>query len=110
MIIEDTLNALTKPGVNFRKPLKVSFVGEPGVDEGGVQKEFFMIIIRQLFDPNYTMFTYNEKSRMYWFNGHTLESNIKFELVGIILGLAIYNTNILGLHLPHACYKKLLKM
>lgn len=40
-IIEDTLNSLIKQDVNFRKPLRIKFVGEPGVDEGGVQKEFF---------------------------------------------------------------------
>ena len=33
---------------------------EQGVDEGGVKKEFFMLLIRQLFDPAYSMFTYNE--------------------------------------------------
>jgi ubiquitin-protein ligase E3 A len=40
-IIEDTLNSLVREDLNFRKPLKVKFVGELGVDEGGVQKEFF---------------------------------------------------------------------
>ncbi len=43
MIVEDTLNAFIKGDVNnnFKKPLKVKFNGEPGIDEGGVQKEFF---------------------------------------------------------------------
>jgi hypothetical protein len=40
-IIEDTLNSLIREDMNFRKPLKVKFIHEPGVDEGGVQKEFF---------------------------------------------------------------------
>lgn len=54
------------------------------------------------------MFTYNEDSRVLWFNGNTFESNIKFELIGMLMGIAIYNQNILDLHLPMACYKKLL--
>jgi hypothetical protein len=83
-------------------------MGELGVDEGGVQKEFFQLLIRKLFDPSYTMFTYNEETRMLWFNGNTFESNIKFELIGMLMGIAIYNQNILDLHLPMACYKKLL--
>ena len=29
---------------------------EPGVDEGGVRKEFFQLIIKELFDPNLGMF------------------------------------------------------
>lgn len=28
----------------------------PGIDEGGVQKEFFQLIVRQMFDLNYGMF------------------------------------------------------
>jgi ubiquitin-protein ligase E3 A len=40
-IIEDTLNSLTRSDINFRKPLRIKFIGELGVDEGGVQKEFF---------------------------------------------------------------------
>lgn len=40
-LLEDTLNALIREGLNFRKPLKLKFQGEPGIDEGGVQKEFF---------------------------------------------------------------------
>ena len=31
----------------LRKPLKVKFVGEEGVDEGGVQKEFFQLLVSQ---------------------------------------------------------------
>lgn len=40
-IIEDAMNCLVNAGNHLRKPLKVFFEGEPGVDEGGVQKEFF---------------------------------------------------------------------
>jgi len=54
------------------------------------------------------MFTYNEDSRFFWFNGNTFEDNIKFELIGILMGIAIYNSVILDLHFPMACYKKLL--
>ena len=66
--------------------------------------------MKDLFDPAYTMFTYHQDSRLLWFNGQSLESNFKFELVGVLLGVAIYNSNILDLHLPMACYKKLLNI
>ena len=54
------------------------------------------------------MFTYNEKSRLYYFNPFTFEAPINFELVGAILGIAIYNSVILDVHFPLAVYKKLL--
>ncbi len=43
-IIEDAMNSLVNATNHLRKPLKVFFEGEPGVDEGGVQKEFFQIL------------------------------------------------------------------
>lgn len=35
-IIEDTLNSLVSSDLNLRKPLRIKFVEELGVDEGGV--------------------------------------------------------------------------
>ena len=31
----------------------MEFDGEEGVDEGGVQKEFFQLVIAELFKPDY---------------------------------------------------------
>ena len=107
-LIEDTLNEVSKPNMNFQTKLKVKFAGEQGVDEGGVRKEFFILLIRQIFDPNYGMFSYNKKTRLFWFNHYTFEPKIKYELIGIIFGLAIYNNTILDVKLPITVYKKLL--
>ena len=107
-LIEDTLNEVSKPDMNFQNKLKVKFTGEQGVDEGGVRKEFFILLIRQIFDPNYGMFSYNKKTRLYWFNHYSFEPKIKYELIGIIFGLAIYNNTILDVKLPITVYKKLL--
>ena len=52
------MNLVVNPELNFKKPLKVKFAGEQGIDQGGVKKEFFMLLLRQLFDLNYGMFTY----------------------------------------------------
>ena len=107
-LIEDALNELSKKDVKLQNPIKVRFLGEQGVDEGGVRKEFFLLFIRQIFDPNYGMFNYNEKTRLYWFNHYTFEPKIKYELIGIIFGLAIYNNIILDVKFPLTVYRKLL--
>ena len=39
--------------IDLRKQLRVEFYGEEGIDEGGLQKEFFQLIIEKLFDPVY---------------------------------------------------------
>jgi hypothetical protein len=52
------------------------------------------------------MFIHNKETRMDWFNHHSMDF-IEFELIGKLLGLAIYNDVILDLQFPHVLYKKL---
>lgn len=47
---------------------QVIFVGEEAVDAGGVRKEFFLLIMKELLDPKYGMFRYYEESRLIWFS------------------------------------------
>ncbi|KAK0149921.1 putative E3 ubiquitin-protein ligase HERC4 [Merluccius polli] len=109
-IVEDTMEVLRKSkNVDYKKPLKVIFVGEEAVDAGGVRKEFFLLIMRELLDPKYGMFSYYEESRLIWFSNKTFEDIDLFHLIGVICGLAIYNLTIVELNFPVALYKKLLK-
>ena len=107
-IVEETMNFVHYSEVNLRKPLRVKFIGEDGVDEGGVKKEFFLLFVRQVFDPNYSMFTYHEELRFFWFNPFTFESTLKFELIGVIFGLALFNGVILDVNFPLGVFKKML--
>ncbi len=49
-----------------------------------------------------------QDSRTYWFNAGSLEAEDAFMLVGLVLGLAIYNAVLLDFPLPLALYRKLL--
>lgn len=93
---------------DLKKQLFVEFDGEQGLDEGGVSKEFFQLIVEELFNPDIGMFTFNEKTRQFWFNPMSFENDGQFTLIGIVLGLAIYNSCILDVHLPMVVYRKLL--
>ena len=42
------------------------------------------------------------------FNGNTFEPNMKFELIGVLMGIAIFNRVILDLHFPMIAYGKIL--
>ncbi|NXY05947.1 HERC4 ligase, partial [Pteruthius melanotis] len=108
-IVGDAVEVLRKTkNVDYKKPLKVIFVGEEAVDAGGVRKEFFLLIMRELLDPKYGMFRYYEESRLIWFSDKTFEDSDLFHLIGVVCGLAIYNFTIVDLHFPLALYKKLL--
>lgn len=91
-----------------KKPLKIVFQDEDAMDAGGVKKEFFMLIMKEILDPKYGMFTYYEESRFVWFNRTFFEDETMFRLVGILCGLAIYNHTIVSFPFPPLLYKKLL--
>lgn len=109
-IVEDAINqfaAQDDGSFDLKKPLKVVFDGEDGIDEGGVRKEFYQIVTKQLLDPGFGMFKYYEESRCLWFNSDSLESSQGFELIGTLVGVAIYNSVIIDLNMPRVVYKKM---
>ena len=89
-------------------PISIRFAGEPGVDEGGVRREYFTLMIKEVLKQEHQMFTYNEDARLYYFNGLTFEPNIYFELIGNLMGIAVYNGTFIDLPFPRACYKLLI--
>uniref|UniRef100_A0A6I8QQU4 Ubiquitin-protein ligase E3A n=1 Tax=Xenopus tropicalis TaxID=8364 RepID=A0A6I8QQU4_XENTR len=111
-IIDDALVrlemiAMENPA-DLKKQLYVEFEGEQGVDEGGVSKEFFQLVVEEIFNPDIGMFTYDESTKHSWFNPSSFETEGQFTLIGIVLGLAIYNNCILDVHFPMVVYRKLM--
>uniref|UniRef100_A0A3Q2ZM27 HECT and RLD domain containing E3 ubiquitin protein ligase 3 n=1 Tax=Kryptolebias marmoratus TaxID=37003 RepID=A0A3Q2ZM27_KRYMA len=108
-LVSDTLRELTMySDVDLKKPLKVIFDGEEAVDAGGVTKEFFLLLLKELMDPVYGMFTHYKESNLLWFSDSCFVEQNWFHLIGIICGLAIYNSTVVDLHFPLLLYKKLL--
>lgn len=54
--VQDALDEIArqKPRDLF-KPLRVHFIGEEGIDAGGVKKEFFQLLVTELLSPDYGM-------------------------------------------------------
>lgn len=111
-LIDDSLVGLEMVAMenpnNLKKQLVVEFEGEQGIDEGGVSKEFFQLVVQEVFNPDFAMFTLNPETQTYWFNPTSFESDAQFTLIGIMLGLAIYNSIILDVRFPMVLYRKLM--
>lgn len=108
-LVEDTIREICMyQSKDLKKPLKVKFHGEEAEDAGGVRKEFFMLLIKEILDPKYGMFKEFEDSRVVWFSEHSFEEEEMFKLIGTLIGLAIYNFTIIDLPFPLVMYKKLL--
>lgn len=38
---------------DLKKKVKVTFAGEPGLDWGGLTKEWFLLLVRKIFQPDF---------------------------------------------------------
>ncbi|XP_032310272.1 probable E3 ubiquitin-protein ligase HERC4 isoform X2 [Drosophila ananassae] len=108
-LVQDSLRELQRYSqTDLKKPLKIKFHGEEAEDAGGVRKEFFMLLLKDLLDPKYGMFKEYEDSRLIWFADLSFETENMYFLIGVLCGLAIYNFTIINLPFPLALFKKLL--
>ncbi|KAI9718213.1 MAG: hypothetical protein M1812_004203 [Candelaria pacifica] len=111
-LVEDSLREVSEVvgtgQEEIKKGLRIEFLGEEGIDAGGLRKEWFLLLVRDIFDPDHGLFIYDEDSRYCYFNPNCFETSDQFFLVGVLLGLAIYNSTILDIALPPFAFKKLL--
>lgn len=54
------------------------------------------------------MFLFDEETQQHWFNPLSFESEHQYRLIGLLLGLAIYNNIILDIRFPMVVYHKLI--
>ncbi|KAK5816821.1 hypothetical protein F5H01DRAFT_405347 [Linnemannia elongata] len=103
--------ARTGDEIKYSK-LNVKFHGEEGVDGGGVTREWFQVLARQMFNPDYAMFktsaadklTY-QPNRASWVNPDHL---LFFRFVGRVIGKAIYDGRLLDAYFTRSFYKHIL--
>ncbi|CAA9956636.1 ubiquitin-protein ligase E3A [Pyrenophora teres f. maculata] len=109
--LKDTLDQLWGQDKRMLlKPLKVKMgheEGEVGQDHGGVTYEFFRVVLGEAFQPENGMFTIDTETRMMWFQPYSLEPCWKFEMLGILFSLAVYNGITLPVTFPLAFYNYL---
>ena len=90
------------------KPLRVVLEDENGQDAGGVQQEFFRLAIMEVLSPDYGLFTIDEATQIAWFRPDTYSASWKLSMIGLLMGLAVYNNITLSITFPLAFYNKLL--
>jgi len=99
------------PEMKFGK-LNIRFHNEEGVDAGGVTREWFQVLARQMFDPNYALFipvssdrTTFHPNKLSHVNEHHL---LFFKFIGRIIGKALYEGRLLDCYFSRAVYKRIL--
>lgn len=109
-LLSQTLGKIGKvEPYELRKKLRIVFKGEDGIDAGGVTREFFHLLSAELFDDSSGMWSESlAAEQITWFNSDCVWNDEGFYLVGILIGLAVYNSVLLDVHFPQAVYRKLL--
>lgn len=92
--------------------LEINFKGESGIDAGGVTREWYQVLSRQMFNPDYALFTpvssdenTYHPNRISYINPEHLSF---FKFIGKIIGKAIFDNCFLDCHFSRAVYKRLL--
>jgi len=92
--------------------LNIHFHGEEGVDAGGVTREWFQVLAKQMFDPNYALFNPVASDRTTFhpnpFSAVNPEHLTFFKFIGRIIGKALYESRVLDCHFSRAVYKRML--
>jgi E3 ubiquitin-protein ligase HUWE1 len=92
--------------------LNIRFQGEEGVDAGGVTREWFQALSRQMFDPNYALFEPVSSDRTTFHPNKLSSINeehlLFFKFIGRIIGKALYENRVLDCYFSRAVYKRIL--
>lgn len=92
--------------------LNVRFHGEEGVDAGGVTREWFQVLTRAMFDPNYVLFQPVSSDRTTFHPNKASYVNEEhlnfFKFIGRIIGKAVYEQRLLDCYFSRAMYKRIL--
>lgn len=92
--------------------LEINFKGEAGVDAGGVTREWYQVLSRQMFNPDYALFTAVASDETTFHPNRTSFINPEhlsfFKFIGRIIGKAIFDNCFLDCHFSRAVYKKIL--
>lgn len=113
-VFEDSYHHLqrkTGEQIKYGK-LSVRFYEEEGVDAGGVTREWFQILARQMFDPNYALFQPCAADKLTYQPNRASRVNPEhlsfFKFVGRIIGKAIFDNRLLEAYFARSLYRQLL--
>ena len=111
-VFEDAYHQLQPRNADeMRGRLHVTFRNEEGVDAGGLSREFFGILAKEMFNPNYALFTSTEDGCTFQPNPNSMinpDHLSYFRFVGRVVGKAVADGYLLDAHFTRSLYKHML--
>ncbi|XP_035783519.1 E3 ubiquitin-protein ligase Nedd-4-like isoform X1 [Anopheles albimanus] len=115
-ILEDSyriINSITKVDL-LKTKLWIEFEGEAGLDYGGLAREWFYLLSKEMFNPYYGLFEYsamdNYTLQINPFSGLCNEDHLHyFRFIGRVAGMAVYHGKLLDAFFIRPFYKMMLQ-
>ncbi|XP_063919084.1 E3 ubiquitin-protein ligase Nedd-4 isoform X4 [Zophobas morio] len=114
-ILEDSFRVITSvPRVELLKTkLWIEFEGEVGLDYGGLAREWFYLLSKEMFNPYYGLFEYsamdNYTLQINPYSGLCNEEHLNyFKFIGRVAGMAVYHGKLLDAFFIRPFYKMML--
>ncbi|VUZ39640.1 unnamed protein product [Hymenolepis diminuta] len=114
-VFEDSFRliySVKKPEILMHR-LWIEFLGEKGLDYGGVQREWFFLLSREMFNPYYGLFEYsaadNYTLQINPLSGLANENHLRyFKFIGRVCGMAVYHGKLVDSFFIRPFYKMML--
>lgn len=112
-VFEDSFRELYRRSPDeWKNRFYIVFEGEEGQDAGGLLREWYTIISREIFNPMYALFTTSPGDRVtYMINpaSHCNSNHLSyFKFVGRVISKAIYDNKLLECYFTRSFYKHIL--
>jgi len=112
-VFEDSFRELhRKSAEEWKNRFYIVFEGEEGQDAGGLLREWYVIISREIFNPMYALFTISPGDRVTYMINSSSHCNSNhlfyFKFVGRVIAKAIYDNKLLECYFTRSFYKHIL--
>lgn len=112
-VFEDSYRELSRrSGEDWKHRFYIVFDGEEGQDAGGLLREWYSIIARSMFDPNYALFMINPGDRVTYMPNPLSHCNANhsqyFKFIGRIIAKAIFDNKYMDCYFTRSFYKHIL--
>ena len=112
-VFEDSYRELSRRSPeDWKHRFYIVFDGEEGQDAGGLLREWYSIIARSMFDPNYALFMINQGDRVTYTPNPLSHCNANhaqyFKFIGRVIAKAIFDNKFMDCYFTRSFYKHIL--
>ncbi|ETV96234.1 hypothetical protein, variant [Aphanomyces invadans] len=113
-VLEESMHLLMLiPAADIRQRLRIEFIDEPGLDAGGLLREWVLLLCERLFDGSYGLFQSSHvENAGYWINTNSAQlkpDHLKcFEFIGRLIAKCLLEGQLLTVHFSLPLLKHIL--